>query len=98
MHSLPASQPLDRVPMLCYSDGVQWRYIPEWARFLVDLGSYVATTDTPKHRLVIGLALPARAYAAAFTALGIVLARSLLVAGKANLSEHFQELCLLPAG
>lgn len=89
---------INHAPLLCYSDDVQYRYIPEWARFLVDLGAYVANRDTPERRLVIGLALPTRAYAAAFAALGIVLARSVAPVAKVGLAEHFQRLCLLPVG
>jgi len=55
-----------------YQDGNNWINVPYWAASYIYLGSAIAAQENPLDRLIIGLAVPVRAYAAALIALGIV--------------------------
>jgi len=61
---------------LHYQNGCGWVVMPSWAVSYISLGSAIATPGDPRYRLVIGLAVPIRAYAAALTAMGIVISRA----------------------
>lgn len=50
------------------------RSLPPWARYLVRLGRHVALHQVSGRRLVVGLTLPTRDFAAAFVALGVAAA------------------------
>ena len=73
-----------------------WVKIPSWAEFYVELGKKIAQESLENERLVVGIAVPTRAYAAALISLGIVLERS--SNSKITLQEHFKSLCELPEG
>jgi hypothetical protein len=48
--------------------------LPSWACYLVRLGRHVALNRVPGRRLVVGVTLPSRDFAAAFAALGVTAA------------------------
>lgn len=75
-----------------------WKEVPLWAHALITLGASFTKFDTPHRRLVIGLALPTRAYAATFTALGFALERAKLPVDLPAPDEHFRMLCALSPG
>jgi hypothetical protein len=71
--------------------------LPRWARFLVGAGRHAVEHETPGRRLVIGISLPTRAYAAAFAALGVA-AAAYEDPEKRDPREHFDSLVSLPRG
>lgn len=71
--------------------------LPGWARYLIRLGRHLVDHNVPGHRLVVGVTLPTRAFAAAFAALGVVDA-AYRDAGKRNARENFDRIAALPAG
>jgi hypothetical protein len=71
--------------------------LPDWGNFFIELGRRVAESETDKNRLVVALAIPTRAYAAALTAFGVVLTRATLSSDKIDdTNEYFERLCNLP--
>ena len=73
--------------------------LPDWGNFFIELGRRVAESETDKNRLVVALAIPTRAYAAALTAFGVVLTRATLSSDQIdNTNEYFERLCNLPQG
>lgn len=60
---------------LHYLGETDWVRLPEWARFLILLGSALTTDANRGSRLVVSLAVPTRAYAASLCATGVVLGR-----------------------
>lgn len=76
---------------LFYQLDANRRALPAWASFWMDLGRAVGSWERPGHRLVVGVALPTRAYAASLIAAGIVEARSKVDSG-ANAARHFKVL------
>jgi len=87
------------MPELYYNENGIWISLPEWSRFLIKLGHVLAKTGEQDKRLIAGLAIPARAYAACLAAAGGVMGRaSIRVNGPAGEEEHFNNLCLLEYG
>ncbi|MGB3652027.1 MAG: hypothetical protein WBA41_12555 [Rivularia sp. (in: cyanobacteria)] len=76
----------------------EWIPLPEWGSFLINLGGWVAQAQTKKNRLVLGLAIPIRNYAAALAALGVVLARVDIPIRSIDINRHFQQFSSLPIG
>lgn len=72
-----------------------WISLPNWGEFLIKLGYQVAQQPNKHERLIVGIAVPTRAYGAALTSLGIVLGRS-TSSDKVTVEEHFQSLCNMP--
>lgn len=64
----------------------------------LDLGYALATEDTNENRIVVGLALPTRAYAASLIATGIVAGKLSQPIKGDKAIERFQELSILPIG
>lgn len=60
---------------LYYQHKERWISLPTWAQFFLDLGFALAPQDNPKSRIVTGLALPIRSYAAPLIATGIITGR-----------------------
>ncbi len=91
------ARPRDRELLdgLLYLHGAEWRPLPPWARFFLDLGAQIASYSPKSGPLVVALSLPARAYAAALAASGIVLTRAHLPDDQADTSAHFRMLCHL---
>lgn len=77
---------------LLYLHGAEWRPLPPWAGFFIDLGAQITSYSPKSGPLVVALSLPARAYAAALAAAGIVLSRAQSPDGLAGASAHFQML------
>lgn len=73
-----------------------WLKIPSWGEFFVEFGKKLAQVNQEGERLIVGIAVPTRAYAAALISLGVVLERS--NSSKITLQEHFKSLCELPEG
>ena len=71
---------------------------PTWCRFMIDLGTAVAKHRCAGNRVVVGLVIPLRAYAATFASLGIVSSRALDPTMGASPLEHFNNLKSLPIG
>ncbi|MCL6477512.1 MAG: hypothetical protein K6T65_03775 [Peptococcaceae bacterium] len=87
------------MPELYYFENGKWISLPDWSSFLIKLGYVLATAGEQDKRLIAGLAVPARAYAACLTAAGAVMGRALIpVNGPAGEEEHFNNLCLLEYG
>lgn len=82
--------------MLFLTDNDTWKSLPAWADFLIQVGQRVAEQPLEETRLVCGLALPTRAYAAALCALGTVKCRCLERAAPPDPQEHLQRLLALP--
>lgn len=78
-----------------YNNG--WQELPTWGSAFNKLGAQFSGRDQDR-RLVVGLALPTRAYAATFTALGFMLEQAKVPLEQFNAEEHFANLCALPAG
>jgi len=76
----------------------KWIPLPAWGKFFINIGRWVAQAETGKNRLVLGLAIPTRNYAAAFAALGVVLARANINTARIDSISHFEQLCRLPEG
>lgn len=83
--------------VLGYRRGRYVRPLPAWARYLVALGRFSVEHTVPTRRLVVGVSLPTRAFAAAFTALGVAGA-AYEDPEKRDAREHFGWLATLPAG
>ncbi len=71
--------------------------LPEWAQYLVRLGRHLVDHEVPGRRLVVGVTLPARAFAAAFAALGVADA-AYQDPEKRDPRENFDRIAALPAG
>lgn len=86
-------------PQICYRDeiGVDSPLQP-WAQSLFALGVSVAKSYTAGQRLVLGLALPVRAYAALLVTAGIVWQRARVPVDSTDARAHFEHLCSLPVG
>lgn len=62
-------------PLYFDLNGIE-RPLPAWGKFWFDLGRQVGAWRHDKQRLIVGVAAPTRAYAASFTASGIVASRA----------------------
>ncbi|MGJ5676840.1 MAG: hypothetical protein ACR9NN_25095 [Nostochopsis sp.] len=72
--------------------------MPSWAIFFINVGYWLAQAEIQKNRLVLGLAIPTRNYAAALAALGVVQARANIPIDRINSNIYFEQLCKLPKG
>jgi hypothetical protein len=72
--------------------------LPSWAIFFINVGYWLAQAEIQKNRLVLGLAIPTRNYAAALAALGVVQARANIPIDRINSNIYFEQLCKLPKG
>jgi hypothetical protein len=80
-----------------YTD--EWTPLPNWGTFFIELGRRVAEWETGSNRLVVALAIPTRAYAAALTAFGVVVTRATLSNSQIeDTNKYFERLCNLPQG
>jgi len=83
---------------LLYRTREGWTPLPAWARSLIELGDRVARFDSRDARLVVALALPTRAFAAAFIAASVVSTVFEMDAPDADLEDHFELLASLAPG
>lgn len=72
--------------------------LPIWANFFINVGYWLAHTKIQKNRLVLGIAIPTRNYAAALAALGVVQARANIPTNRIDRNIYFEQLCKLPKG
>jgi hypothetical protein len=80
------------------SDSGKWIGLPGWAEFFRAIGQAAVERKTANERLIAGVAVPTRAFAAAFAALGAVEARLKLTGDEASALEQFETLCGLKPG
>lgn len=71
-----------------------WCEIPDWASFFIKLGEFVVSEPLLDERIVIAVALPTRAFAAALTAAGVVKNCQSDSIGL-DKSQYFKSLCEL---
>lgn len=71
--------------------------LPDWAQYLVRLGRHLVDHYVPGRRLVVGVTVPTRAFAAAFAALGVADA-AYQDPEKRDPRENFERIAALPAG
>lgn len=83
---------------LSFEDGEQWTKLPEWAKYLIHLGSSVAQAQVAERCIIVAISLPTSSYAAAFIALGRVLTEQIQEPTKSALDDHFQQLTSLNYG
>jgi len=83
---------------LQYKYGSEYVCLPDWAAFFIGLGSAIATGNNTANRMVVGIAIPARAYAACLFAAGYVITKFTLSELKKNAYAHFEQLCKLEKG
>lgn len=82
---------------LHFEDEGSWYCLPEWGNYFISLGRKLAEDDGDRGRLVVALALPTRAYAAAFVSLGMIICDA-ANRDVESASDHFQKLLTLRAG
>ena len=83
---------------LHYRKKGQWVPLPQWSQFCLELGYLIGVQEVTENRLVVGVAIPIRAYAASFTAVGVI-AGSLSRLNRSNDAlKRFQQLFTLTSG
>lgn len=81
---------------LHYRQEDQWVEIPVWTKYFADLGAQAVAAAQADAKLIVGLAVPSRAYAAAFAALGVVTARAYQTEITQSPTTNFEQICNLP--
>jgi hypothetical protein len=87
-----------RPSSLYYQHKEGWLPLPAWAKFLLDLGFVLATQSNSGNRIVAGLALPIRSYAAPFIATSIIAGKLSLLTEINDAAERFEQISSLPIG
>jgi hypothetical protein len=80
---------------LFYNSPTGWTPLPNWAHFFIDLGASVSTYGNARNRVVVGLALPARSYAASLVAFGVTAGKFDSANKELEAVKRFQQLCEL---
>jgi hypothetical protein len=83
---------------LYYYNETKWEMVPSWVNFFIELGSLMSRSTDISTRLIVGVAIPTRSYAAALTASGVVITRSRVSVNGISSVEHFKRLCELEPG
>ena len=87
---------------LCYARQDRWQPLPGWASFFAAAGEASAAHDPATQRLIIGAAVPTRAFSATLAATEIVIARSAMTRTTCDpgneLGARFEELCGMAPG
>lgn len=83
---------------LYFQDEGDWRPLPDWGTFFIRLGSLVAEFSAADERIIIGVAVPTRAFAATLVGVGAVARLSGQRASAPDSQHHFRALCKLPTG
>lgn len=86
-----------KIPKLFFFEQGRWKELPEWGNFFLWMGSYVANYSEADKRLVVGIALPSRAFAASLLATGIVYTKANLKKN-GEIENYFNSLKSLPIG
>lgn len=79
------------------NDG-KWKTLPLWGQLLFDLGYSLGSLNSSENCIVVGIALPTRAYAASLTAMGVVAGRLSLFINSNDVLTRFQQLASLTIG
>lgn len=72
-----------------------WAPVPSWVDFYLSLGRFLSRQPVDNSRIVLGLSLPLRDFAAPLVASGCVIS-TLNAVVWSTIHEYFQELCNLP--
>lgn len=87
---------------LFYARQGGWYPLPGWASFLAATGAAAAKHNSATLRLIIGVALPTRAFSAALAATEVVITRSSInrdtCGTEQDLNSRFEELCHMAPG
>jgi hypothetical protein len=82
---------------LHFEDSGHWYSLPAWAEYFISVGKHLASADQSESRVVTAIAVPTRAFGAAFVSLGMVISDA-AARDHASESAHFEKLFDLPAG
>jgi hypothetical protein len=82
---------------LHFEDSGEWRSLPEWADYFIDIGKQLSVAENAESRVVTAIVVPTRAYCAAFVSLGMVISDA-AARDHSSAEAHFEELFDLPAG
>jgi hypothetical protein len=83
---------------LQFQDGREWRKLPAWAKFFVELGASLEQVQTADRKVVVAASVPTSSFAAAFISLGRVLGEQIQEPAKSAVDAHFQKLAGLRHG
>ncbi|PYT00669.1 MAG: hypothetical protein DMF63_06425 [Acidobacteria bacterium] len=84
---------------LVYATTDGYAKLPAWVIFYLELGSFlISSLDQPEERRIIGLAIPTRAFSAAFSAVGAVIGSITSRKDQPSDDDYFDQLCSAPAG
>lgn len=75
-----------------------WTPLPEWGRFMLEVGARVVDSRPAEGRVVIALSLPVRAFAAALSSASAVITAFRDRPPLRDVTEHFDYLASLPEG
>lgn len=81
---------------LCYSDMKGVMPLPDWAAWFINAGAWLGRDVSSDTRLVVAIALPTRAHAAALLGFGLVCGRTSMSVSETDLYEHIARLRALP--
>ena len=82
-----------------YKTGEVWSPLPDWGNFFVDLGVNLTQYKSRQKRIIIGIVIPTRAYAASLISLGATIGiLSSQTQSKTEIDKYFQQLCTLEKG
>jgi hypothetical protein len=79
-----------------YKFNEQWRSFPHWTQYFYEVGRYVAREQYNDRRVIVAVALPVRAFAAALAALGVVTELARNAVEQSDATSYFQYLLTLP--
>ena len=83
---------------LYYQYKGSWMPLPSWAQFFLDLGFAISAQSDSQNRIVAGLALPIRSYAAPLLATGIITGQFSLSTQTKDALKRFEWISSLPIG
>ena len=83
---------------LHYRQKGQWVPLPQWSQFCLELGYLIGVQEVTENRLVVGVAIPIRAYVASFTAVGVIAGSISRQNHSNNALKRFQQLFTLASG
>lgn len=81
---------------LYFEDSREWFSLPEWAEYFIYIGKQLVSAEVDS-RVVTAIAVPTRAYCAAFISLGMIIGNA-EAHERTTKSAHFEELFDLPPG
>lgn len=83
---------------LYYGNTANWEPLPGWGCFFLDLGIALTAYENAQKRIVVGLALPTRSYAASLIALGATTGKFASTNRDREAMRRFQQLSELKNG